>query len=188
MLDIECFSWLNRALESDLAPVLIMATNRGITNIRGTHYKSPHGIPLDLLDRLVIISTKPYNEKELKAILTIRCEEEDVEMSGDSLDLLTRIAKESGSLRYAMHMIMAAALTCKQRKGAEVEIQDIKRVYGLFSDLRRSTQFLIEYNRQFMFNELGDDSEEGAEAAAVAADGAGGDGGAGAGSRMDESS
>ena len=51
MLDIECFSFLNRALESDLAPVLIIATNRGITHIRGTHYKSPHGIPLDLLDR-----------------------------------------------------------------------------------------------------------------------------------------
>lgn len=31
MLDIECFSFLNRALESDLSPVLIMATNRGIT-------------------------------------------------------------------------------------------------------------------------------------------------------------
>jgi RuvB-like protein 2 len=60
MLDIECFSWLNRALESSLAPVLVMATNRGITNIRGTRYPSPHGIPLDLLDRLLIISTKPY--------------------------------------------------------------------------------------------------------------------------------
>lgn len=31
MLDIESFSFLNRALESDMAPVLIMATNRGIT-------------------------------------------------------------------------------------------------------------------------------------------------------------
>ena len=31
MLDIECFSFLNRALESDMSPVLIMATNRGIT-------------------------------------------------------------------------------------------------------------------------------------------------------------
>ena len=29
MLDIECFSYLNRALEHDMAPVLIMATNRG---------------------------------------------------------------------------------------------------------------------------------------------------------------
>jgi RuvB-like protein 2 len=35
MLDIECFSFLNRALESDTAPVLVVATNRGITRIRG---------------------------------------------------------------------------------------------------------------------------------------------------------
>ena len=36
MLDIECYSFLNRALESDQAPILIMATNRGVTKIRGT--------------------------------------------------------------------------------------------------------------------------------------------------------
>merc|ERR1719217_398267 len=75
MLDIECFSWLNRALETDLAPVLIIATNRGITKIRGTEYKSPHGIPIDLLDRLMIISTSPYSQAETKRILEIRCEE-----------------------------------------------------------------------------------------------------------------
>ena len=94
MLDIECFSWLNRALETDLAPVLIIATNRGITKIRGTNYQrleglrcfcgrfvcltasvlfSPHGIPIDLLDRLLIISTSPYTEKEVSQILSIRC-------------------------------------------------------------------------------------------------------------------
>ncbi len=70
MLDMECFSFLNRALESEAAPVVILATNRGITNIRGTNYKgyilfnkfSPHGMPLDLLDRLLIIQTKNYTE------------------------------------------------------------------------------------------------------------------------------
>ena len=31
MLDIECFSFLNRALESEQAPIVILATNRGIT-------------------------------------------------------------------------------------------------------------------------------------------------------------
>merc|ERR1712023_361832 len=75
MLDIECFSFLNRALETDLAPVLVVATNRGITKIRGTNYKSPHGIPIDLLDRLLIISTSPYTEAEIHQILKIRCEE-----------------------------------------------------------------------------------------------------------------
>lgn len=65
MLDMECFSFLNRALENDTAPVVIFATNRGITTIRGTNYKSPHGMPVDLLDRLLIITTNPYDEQEL---------------------------------------------------------------------------------------------------------------------------
>lgn len=73
MLDIECFSFLNRALENDMAPILVVATNRGITKIRGTQYRSPHGIPIDLLDRLLIISTEPYSEKEIRQILDIRC-------------------------------------------------------------------------------------------------------------------
>ena len=30
MLDIECFTYLNRALESSLAPIVVFATNRGI--------------------------------------------------------------------------------------------------------------------------------------------------------------
>jgi RuvB-like protein 2 len=73
MLDMECFSFLNRALESETAPIVIFATNRvlfqyfkGITTIRGTNYKSPHGMPVDLLDRLLIITTNPYEEKEIE--------------------------------------------------------------------------------------------------------------------------
>ena len=72
MLDMECFSFLNRAIEDDMAPIVVMATNRGITKIRGTTYTSPHGMPLDLLDRTIIIPTAPYEEKELKQILKIR--------------------------------------------------------------------------------------------------------------------
>lgn len=30
MLDIECFTYLNRALESSLAPIVVLATNRGL--------------------------------------------------------------------------------------------------------------------------------------------------------------
>merc|ERR1719473_340063 len=154
MLDIECFSWLNRALESDLAPVLVIATNRGFAKIRGTNYKSPHGIPIDLLDRLMIIPTAPYSEKEIKRILEIRAEEEDVEMSSDALDLLTKVGSET-SLRYAIQMITVSALCCMKRKAGEIDIEDIKRVYSLFCDVKRSTQFLMEYQQEFMFNELG---------------------------------
>merc|ERR1711962_500335 len=152
MLDIECFSFLNRALESDMAPILIMATNRGITKIRGTNYKSPHGIPLDLLDRLMIISTSPYEEKDLQQILKIRCEEEDVEMSEDALSVLTKVAGET-SLRYAMQLIAVSSLVAKRRKGTEISIEDVKRGYSLFLDEQRSCEFLKECQDEFMFND-----------------------------------
>lgn len=72
MLDIECFSFLNRALEGEMAPLVVMASNRGVSRIRGTKYKSPHGIPADLLDRLLIISTKPYEVEDMREIVKIR--------------------------------------------------------------------------------------------------------------------
>ncbi|XP_052802824.1 ruvB-like 2 [Mya arenaria] len=152
MLDMECFSFLNRALESDMAPILIMATNRGITKIRGTSEIGPHGIPIDLLDRLLIISTTPYEEKEIKLILKIRCEEEDVEMTDDAMTVLCRIGMET-SLRYSIQLITTAHLVARKRKATEVDVDDIKRVYSLFLDESRSTQFLKEYQQEFMFNE-----------------------------------
>merc|ERR1711881_244585 len=66
MLDIECFTYLNRALESPLSPIMVLATNRGVCTIRGTEIVAPHGIPTDLLDRLVIIRTLPYNPDEIR--------------------------------------------------------------------------------------------------------------------------
>merc|ERR1711942_163167 len=152
MLDMECFSFLNRALEDNMAPVVVMATNRGITKIRGTQYTSPHGMPLDLLDRTIIIPTTQYEEKELKQILKIRCEEEDTEISDDALTVLTKVGGET-SLRYAIQLISVASLVCKKRKGTEISIEDVKRVYSLFLDEQRSCEFLKEYQDEFMFNE-----------------------------------
>lgn len=166
MLDMECFSFLNRALEGDLAPVCILATNRGMSTIRGTSYKSPHGIPLDLLDRLMIIPTEPYSVDELRQILTIRCTEEEVVMSPEALELLTRIAHETNSLRYAMQMIMTASLRARKRsrtkKGnTNVELGDVQHVYKLFFDVQRSTKFIMEYQNDFLFNELVPKEDEG---------------------------
>ncbi|KAF9680203.1 hypothetical protein SADUNF_Sadunf06G0096800 [Salix dunnii] len=165
MLDIECFSFLNRALENEMAPIVVVATNRGITTIRGTNYKSPHGIPIDLLDRLLIITTQPYTKDDIRKILDIRCQEEDVEMAEEAKALLTHIGVET-SLRYAIHLITAAALACQKRKGKVVENEDITRVYNLFLDVKRSTQYLMEYQEQYMFSEasIGDGDEDGTNA------------------------
>lgn len=140
-----------------MSPVVVMASNRGVTKIRGTKYKSPHGIPVDLLDRMLIISTQSYEESEINQILTIRCQEEDVEMTDDARDVLTKIGVET-SLRYAIHLITAANLVARKRKAPAVDIQDIKRVYSLFLDEKRSVQYLKDYQDQYMFNEVNDGS------------------------------
>lgn len=153
MLDIECFSYLNRALEQDMAPVVVMATNRGVTKIRGTNQLSPHGIPIDLLDRMIIIRTIPYSAKEMEEILKIRCEEEDCQLQDEAMLILSKLATQT-SLRYAIQLITTANMVSRRRKAAEVSVADIKKVYGLFYDETRSSKYLKEHEADYMFNEV----------------------------------
>lgn len=149
MLDIECFSYINRALEAELAPIVIMASNRGNTRIRGTTYQSPHGLPLDFLDRVVIVSTQPYGKEDIQEILAIRAQEEEIDLSPDALALLTKIGQESG-LRYASNIIATSTLLSQKRKSKEVGIEDIQRSYSLFYDPARSVKFVNEFEKRFI--------------------------------------
>ncbi|SIO73316.1 RuvB-like protein 2 [Babesia microti strain RI] len=153
MLDIECFSFLNRALESSQVPIVIMATNRGITRIRGTDYKAPHGIPLDLLDRTLIIPTYPYNNEETLNIIEERAIEEQVDIEDNAKQLLCLIAQEK-SLRYALQLITIAHVASKRSKHPKVMVSDVERSYGLFLDAKRSLEYLMTHSGDFMFSEL----------------------------------
>ncbi|MCJ1480323.1 RuvB-like protein 2 [Schaereria dolodes] len=154
MLDIECFSWINRALEDELAPIVIMASNRGHTRIRGTTYRSPHGLPLDFLDRVVIVSTHAYDSDEIRQILAIRAQEEDVDVTPDALKLLTKIGEETG-LRYASNLITTSTLLSQKRRAKAVDIEDVQRSYKLFYDPTRSVKFVTEFEKRF----IGEDGE-----------------------------
>ena len=114
-----------------MAPLVIMASNRGITRIRGTRFRSPHGIPIDLLDRALIISTKKYESEDIEEILRLRAQEEDVTVAPEALSVLTRIGAET-SLRYAINLITTSHLACRRRKADRVEVADVRRVYGEF--------------------------------------------------------
>ena len=104
MLDIQCFTYLHRALETRIAPIgkqkllndkaiydfwlrkflnfsVVFATNRGKCTVRGTtDVISPHGIPKDLLDRLLIIKTLPYSKEEMGQIIKIRAATEGLQV------------------------------------------------------------------------------------------------------------
>jgi RuvB-like protein 2 len=158
MLDVECFSFINRALEDALSPVVIMASNRGIVKIRGSDISTPHGIPLDLLDRMLVIPTVAYAPEEISQILKMRIEEEGVKVDPKGLQLLTMMGTKT-SLRYALQMITTSHLLAKKRKSDVTEVEDIKRSFALFSDQKRSEQFLNEYQSAFS-QELENDLEK----------------------------
>ncbi|CAG8744454.1 16786_t:CDS:2, partial [Dentiscutata heterogama] len=91
------------------------------------------------------------------------CEEEDVSMTDEARDVLTKIGVET-SLRYAINLITTSHLVAKKRKATTVDANDVKRVYKLFLDEKRSVNYLREYQEQYMFNEIPADEEmEGVE-------------------------
>ena len=94
----------------------------------------------------------PYSEAEIRKILSIRAEEEDVDVEGEALTLLTRIGMET-SLRYAIQLITAASLAASRRKAATVGTEDVGRVYSLFVDVKRSVQLMTEYAEQYLYND-----------------------------------
>jgi len=52
---------------------------------------SPHGIPLDLLDRLLIIRTLPYSRVEMEQILRLRAQTEGIQIDEEALSMLGEI-------------------------------------------------------------------------------------------------
>ncbi len=149
MLDIEAFAFLNRAMESDLAPIIILASNRGMARIRGTDINSPHGVPLDFIDRLLIITTKPYNRDEIKKILEIRLKEEKVQMEKDALEYLTEIGVKA-SLRYAVQLIAPASNIASYHKREKITREDIEEAEKLFVDVKKSMKYLKEYEEMML--------------------------------------
>ena len=150
-LDLEAFSFLGRALESELVPIIILATNRGITTIRGTDVKSPLGFPLDLIDRSVIIATHGYEADSIRGILRIRAKEEKVTIKKDALERLTEIGANS-SLRYAVQLLSLSAQNAKIAKHKSVSVEDVERVDSLFMDSGEATEHLRKYEEKLMYH------------------------------------
>ena len=184
MLDIECFTYLNRALESTISPIVILASNRGLTTIRGTTSPlapmdpgliSAHGIPPDLLPRLLIIPTHPYTAPEIRTIIQTRSrlefaaptapqltEEAGVSAASKALAVRSSLSPEAleelttqgvnVSLRYALQLLAPAGILARAR-GSENGIisgNDVQEAVSLFWDAGRSAAQLKERESEFI--------------------------------------
>lgn len=144
MLDMECFTFLNRALESPLSPYVVLASNRGITTIRGTDSAydltgilSPHGLPIDLLDRCMIVKTATYSRDEIRSVLETRCRVEGITLKREALEELANQGEKS-SLRFALQLLTPASILAKIGGRTEVGLEDVGELGELFLDGRRS--------------------------------------------------
>lgn len=177
MLDIECFTYLNRALESSISPIVILASNRGQTTIRGTGSVlandpgliSAHGLPPDLLARLLIVPTHPYTADEIRTIIQTRAKLEfatptapqladnpqalkvSATLSPDALAELTRRG-ETVSLRYALQLLAPASILARARgsDGNVISGADVQEATSLFWDAGRSAGQLKERASEFI--------------------------------------
>jgi len=150
MLDIECFTYLHRALESTIAPIVIFATNRGKCVIKGTEdIVAPHGMPLDLLDRIMIIRTLPYSQEEMQQILKIRSQTEGIQIEDESLSKLAALGVKS-TLRYAVQVLTPANIMSRINGKDAVSCEEVEEIAGLFHDAKSSAKILAEQEDKFM--------------------------------------
>jgi len=149
MLDIECFTYLNRALESTLAPIVIFATNRGMCTVRGTEVIAPHGVPVDLLDRLMIVRTMPYSLQEIVQILSIRAQVEGTNVNEEAYALLGEIGVRS-TLRYAVQLLTPAKVIVQTNGRDEIGKEDIEEIDSLFYDAKSSAKLLAEQKAGYL--------------------------------------
>ncbi len=149
LMDIELFAFMNRAMESEMAPIIILASNRGFARIRGTDIVAPHGIPLDLLDRLLIITTEPYSREEIRTIIEIRAAESGIMLSREALDKLTDIGERT-SLRYAVQLLAPANEFARLRNSGKVELEDVERAASIFADVSQSSAYLKKWEEKML--------------------------------------
>ncbi len=141
MLDIECFTYLNRALESTLAPIVVFATNRGICTVRGTDVLSPHGVPVDLLDRMLIIRTLVYPIEEVIQIIAIRAATEGIVVDEDALVALGEIGERT-SLRFAVQLLTPSRILAGTHGRESITAEDVRDIGALFYDAKQSAKIL----------------------------------------------
>ena len=149
MLDIECFTYLHRALESSLSPIVVFATNRGSCHVKGTDVIAAHGMPRDLLDRIMIIRTLPYSQEEMMQILRIRAQIEGTKINDESLNYLAEIGVKT-TLRYAIQLLNPSNILARINGRESITTEDVQEVNELFFDAKSSAKMLAEHEDKYM--------------------------------------
>ena len=103
--------------------------------------RSPHGIPVDLLDRLLIIRTMPYTLNEIVQILAIRCATEGIEIEEEALAYLASVGTKT-SLRFVVQLITPSHVLSSTLGKLKIGKEEIDEINTLFFDGKTSAKLL----------------------------------------------
>lgn len=110
---------------------------------------SPHGIPIDLLDRLVIVRTETYGPTEMIQILAIRAQVEELVIDEESLAFLGEIGQRA-SLRHAVQLLSPASVVAKMNGRDNICKADLEEVNSLYLDAKSSASLLQEQHDKYI--------------------------------------
>jgi len=114
--------------------------------IRGTKdIVAAHGIPPDLLARLLIIPTNTYNADETKRIIRIRVTTEGLAITEPALEKIAEHGVRT-SLRYALQLLTPASILARVSGRHEIDVIDVGECEDLFIDARRSAAIVTGAN------------------------------------------
>jgi RuvB-like protein 1 len=138
--------------------LLVLATNRGMASVAGTSTHTdpegmvaPHGIPIDFLDRLLLIPTRPYSLDEMTKILELRAAAERISITSEAIAKLASVAQRQQSLRYAIQLLAPAQVLCQLETGGsgdsvsadettQLQVHHVEAAARLFLDAKQSAQ------------------------------------------------
>nr|UXY87966.1 RuvB-like protein 2 [Cryptomonas curvata] len=139
LLNVDIFGYLCKNIESFLSPSIILTIGNSDLKIHNNDFVYSHGIPIDFLDRFLIIQTNPYSYKDIKEILLLKVKQEMLCISSQAFELLIKIGIECG-IRYSIYVISLVNLT-SYNKFFKVDILIVKKSFLMFLDSKRFTRY-----------------------------------------------
>jgi RuvB-like protein 2 len=145
LLDTESFAYLNKYIEGFISPSIILSANNSNLNLSGTQFKSPYGIPIDFLDRFLVVQTSSYSCNEIENILKLRAKEEMLLVDDEAYKLLIKIGIECG-IRYSIY-VMCISIIVSTGGFTNINYKDIKKSFMMFVDRDRFTRYTKKLKR-----------------------------------------
>ena len=145
-LNFDSFCFLTRLLDSRYSPLILLSTNR--TTIVNLKNFLDSKIPINFLNRCLIIRTKKYVQNEMANIIVLKAQTSSIVMTGNAIIKLRKVAL-STSLRFSILLSLASGLISNILKKKIINLSIVKFVNFIFF-FSRESRVLRENEKNYL--------------------------------------